>query len=187
MELSKARDIADQVIERLRPHCERVQIAGSIRRGKERVKDIEIVASPLLYHEADLLGEQVTVNPFERYPWGYLGYVMKNGTRYKQIALAGFSGQVEAISLDLLIVLPPAQWGVIYTIRTGPAEFSHWCVTQRKKGGGLPSNCVVKDGGVHRVGDHRSPLQLIPMTEELEFLDFLGLGWVEPGERKPRW
>ena len=48
MELSKARDIADQVIERLRPHCERVQIAGSIRRGKERVKDIEIVASPLL-------------------------------------------------------------------------------------------------------------------------------------------
>lgn len=108
MELTKARDIADQVIERLRPHSERVQLAGSIRRGKANVKDIEIVASPLLYHEADLLGEQVTVNPFERYSWGWLGYVLKNGPRYKQLALAGYHGQTEAIYLDLFIVLPPA-------------------------------------------------------------------------------
>ncbi len=175
---SRARALAEEIIEELRPYCERIEVAGSVRRGKAQVKDIEIVALPLITYETDLLGNPVEVNPLERYPWRSLGKVIKNGSRYKQLEL------YEAeIKLDLFIVLKPAQFGVIFTIRTGPAEFSQWCVTQRRKGGGLPSHCAVHEGGVYS-GDDKKP---IPMPEELDFLDFLGLGWVEPGERKKKW
>jgi DNA polymerase/3'-5' exonuclease PolX len=183
MKLYEARRVAEDVVRRLKPHCEQIEIAGSIRRGKADVGDIEIVAAPLMSYQNDLLGDPVPVNPLEHYPWSSLGECIKCGPRYKQIRIptdATITG-TSWINLDLFIVLPPAQWGVIYTIRTGPVEFSHWCVTQRKKRGGLPSDCTVRDGGVYR-GD-----QLIPMADELDFLDFLGLGWVNPSERKARW
>lgn len=46
MNLDYAKQIAEALIEELRPYCERISIAGSIRRGKQEVKDIEIVAVP---------------------------------------------------------------------------------------------------------------------------------------------
>lgn len=44
MKLEAARRIAEQLIESMQPYCERVMIAGSIRRGRAEVKDIEICA-----------------------------------------------------------------------------------------------------------------------------------------------
>lgn len=41
--------IAERVKAELEPHCERIEIAGSIRRKKPEVKDIEIVAIPKPY------------------------------------------------------------------------------------------------------------------------------------------
>jgi hypothetical protein len=70
------------------------------------------------------------------------------------------------------------QFGVIMVIRTGPADFSKRIVTPRYHRGCLPSDCRVEDGAVWH-GD-----QIIPMPEEIDFLEFLGLGWVEPKERK---
>jgi DNA polymerase/3'-5' exonuclease PolX len=84
------------------------------------------------------------------------------------------------IKLDLFIVLPPAQWGVLFAIRTGPADFSHWIVTKRSAGGRLPSNCRVRDGQVFRNG---LPL---PMPEEADFLRLLELEGLAPAEREAR-
>ena len=178
MKLKEARNIAGLIIADLDKYCERIEIAGSVRRGKAEVKDIEIVAMPRLRYEPQLLDVIVEIDALDGYPWRSLGKVIKNGPKYKQLEL-----HAAEINLDLFIVTPPEQWGVIMVIRTGPAEFSQWCVTQRKKGGILPSNCQVKDGGVYRNGDSRP----ISMPEELDFLDFLGLGWVNPSERKGRW
>ncbi|MES1181962.1 MAG: hypothetical protein ABUL44_04115, partial [Flavobacterium sp.] len=49
MEYSKAKSIADKAILLLKEHCIRIEIAGSIRRKKSEVKDIEIVAIPKPY------------------------------------------------------------------------------------------------------------------------------------------
>jgi len=49
MNLTEAQRIAQIVKSELSPHCERIEIAGSIRRGKPEVKDIEIVAIPKPY------------------------------------------------------------------------------------------------------------------------------------------
>ena len=42
----------------------------------------------------------------------------------------------------------------------------------------MPSDCCCKDGAVHDKSG-----RIIPMPEEMDFLNFLGLGWIEPEER----
>ncbi len=44
--LADVRPVADELVARLRPACERLEIAGSIRRGRPAVGDIELVAVP---------------------------------------------------------------------------------------------------------------------------------------------
>ena len=46
MKHADALTIALGLVERLRPACTRIEIAGSVRRGYAEVKDIEIVAIP---------------------------------------------------------------------------------------------------------------------------------------------
>jgi len=186
MELVKAKAIADYVVDVVSPFCDRVKIAGSVRRGKAEVKDIEIVAIPRPC--VDLFGAPTSG---ETELDGMLRFLveqgemslLKNGPRYKQAVLTpeGYPGGKAGINLDLFLVLPPAQWGVILAIRTGPADFSHWMVTPRCKGGGLPSEYQVRDGGVYLDGS------LIEMPGEADLFKLLGMDWVEPGERQAGW
>jgi DNA polymerase/3'-5' exonuclease PolX len=159
MEFLKSRAIAEKVLDLLAPQCVRAEIAGSIRRGEPEVGDIEIVAIPNDFADALL----PTLLPGASF--------MINGSRYKKILLP------EVILLDLFLVRPPAQWGVLFTIRTGPADFSHWIVSKRSAGGRLPSNCRVQDGQVFRNGES------LPMPEEEDFLRLLDLEGVDPAER----
>ena len=40
--------------------------------------------------------------------------------------------------VDLFQVVGPDQWGVLYAIRTGPGDFNHLLVTNRRFGGACP-------------------------------------------------
>jgi len=173
MELREAYDIALYLKTCLSPCCERVEIAGSIRRLKATgVKDIEIVAAPSYMDRLDLFGNVVeTVSMLDFMDWEHLGHVIKGGDRYKQVAL------IAGINLDLFIVLPPAQWGVIMTIRTGPAAFSKRVVTQKCKGGLMLDGSYVRDGAVYCKGE------LIKMDEEVDFFNYLGMRYILPEKR----
>ena len=46
MELEKARAIASEVVKRLSPYCQRIEVAGSVRRKKAQVNDIDLVLIP---------------------------------------------------------------------------------------------------------------------------------------------
>jgi len=50
--------------------------------------------------------------------------------------------------VDLFAVLPPAQWGVIYAIRTGPGDFNRLLVTSQRYGGACPLDRKVAGGQV---------------------------------------
>jgi len=163
--LETAEQIAQKYIERLAPFCERIAIAGSIRRRKTEVGDIEIVALPKPF--VDLFGN---VNGFHD-PMLPL-WTNKNGRRYKQYALP------EGVNLDLFIVLPPAQWGVIFALRTGGAEFSRKLVTPMPFGF-LPREYVIKDGAVRRADTG----EIVPTPEEEDFLSLCGISEVKPNER----
>ena len=46
IELGRARKIASAIVEKLRPYCSRIEVAGSIRRRKEWCNDIDLVLVP---------------------------------------------------------------------------------------------------------------------------------------------
>lgn len=184
--LAEAERLAAQVVGLLAPACERIEIAGSIRRRKPEVGDIEIVCVPkrdaptihdlfgtrkdgplvnlldalcISLHARDVLGHRPDKNGRPAF-----------GERYKRLTFEG-------VGLDLFSVLPPAQWGVLYTIRTGPAEFSHRLVTPRLQGGWMPSGMRVQDGALWDRG------AIVQTPEEADFFAALGLEVVPPEQR----
>lgn len=59
MELEKARAIAEELKELLAPVCEQIEIAGSIRRRKPDVGDIELLCIPRFEADINLLDKEV--------------------------------------------------------------------------------------------------------------------------------
>jgi len=195
MKHEAALKVAESLVGHLRPACVRIEIAGSIRREKFEVKDIEILAipdlSPLPKPKAEF-GKPIPM----KYKTALDQLIAKmaadgdirfgkNGDRLKSFYL-GCAG----IQVDLFLVLPPATWGVLKVIRTGPADFSHWCVTRKRNGGALPNNFRVQDGAVWEGPLKTKSLigeRLIGFEDETDFLRFLGLDWIEPRDRIARW
>lgn len=175
--LGAARDLARRMVEELRPGCQRIEVAGSIRREKPQVKDVEIVLVP----EPEAGASLWTVGgptPVEAVVQGWLdtGRMIpggRNGPRWKTLAVA----LRPDVKLDLFIT-PPESWGLQFCLRTGPAKFSRALVSTRAKGGLLP------DG--HRVQERRVWQGDIPLSlpEEIDFLAFCGVGWIEPSDRR---
>lgn len=182
MNLETASRIANDLCRRLEPACEQLQIAGGIRRRKTEPHDIELVAIPRFTPVDDLFGDTrgqvnlLDVCLVDMLDNGFLQPGPKNGPRMKQ-----FKVPQSGIMVDLFVVLPPAQWGVIYAIRTGPAHYSHWLVTQQAKGGPLPDDAYVQDGTVWYDG------QPLPMPTEASFFAFLGMQVPDPAQRHPAW
>ena len=59
MELEKAKAIAEQLKELLAPACERIEIAGSTRRQKPDVGDIELLCIPKFVNGVDMLDREL--------------------------------------------------------------------------------------------------------------------------------
>ena len=194
--LSEAAQLAAEVVDLLAPSCERIVIAGSIRRRRPDIGDIEIVCVPIITREEvqeSLFGDTTTVETNRLN--NRVGLLLArddlalrldknsrpaNGDRYKRLAYKGFA-------LDLFCVLKPAQFGVILAIRTGPANFSHNLVMNRRYGGLMPNHMFCKDGQLWQVSadaewsQHTAtPLET---PEEADLFRQLGLTWIEPWER----
>ena len=163
MELEKALKIAEQVREQLSPHCERCEIAGSVRRRRAHVKDIEIVAIPKPY-DVGLFesGIATVVNRWKKVK-GELP------CKYTQRILPG------GIKLDLFFATPD-NWGLIYAVRTGSALYSHNILANRWVKFGYKS----KDGILERNGKKYF------IREEMDLFKLLGLPWVWPQDRQLR-
>lgn len=160
---TEAHAIALAVLEELKPHCIRAEIAGSIRRKKESIGDIEIVAIPKLYVTGT--GENglaLVVNKWEKVK----GNMEYGKTKYTQRILP------EGIKLDLFFA-DEANWGLIFAMRTGSADFSHkvladgWCRRGFKSVGGY----ITRDG------------ERIDVGEEIDLFRISGVLYKEPEDR----
>ena len=157
--LSEAQVIADRIVESLRPYCDQIAVAGSIRRQKPEVKDIEICCIPKQEPSGALeLFQQKMVR--DR---GFISSVMtmeiikgdpETGKYVK-------CQHPQGIKLDLFIA-KPSNWGIIYMIRTGSADYSKMMMWKLKQAG-----YPVIDGFVHHQGkvidtpDEKSVFSLI--------------------------
>ena len=167
MNLDLATKIAERIRTKLAPHCERIEIAGSIRRRKSEVGDIEIACIPKTYETGMFFGGDTVVDPefcalVERWP----AVKGKPTGKYMQRVLP------EGIKLDIFIA-HPENWGLIFAIRTGSAEYSHRVLASAWVRAGYHSIDGMLVQGFHR----------IEVREERELFDLIGLPWADPWER----
>jgi len=159
MLLTEAIPIANKLKSLLEPYCERIEIAGSIRREKEIVKDVELVLIP---KNANKLFNVLGLHLLKTI--GSIRY-LKNGDKYKQFFYLG-------IKIDLFVACPD-NWGYIFAIRTGSAEYSHntLAVGWVKKGFKGEDGFLTKNGAV------------VPVKEEIDLFNLIGVEYVSPKER----
>ena len=187
--MSTIQELAQELLEELRPGCERIEIAGSIRRGELEPKDIELVAIPRItgtiggsdffgnlidadvHNELDELVNDMVRKPLDDQPWHMDSILRRNGLKYKRLR------HVDAnVCCDLFIVTPET-WGAQFAIRTGPADFSHMLVTRA-----LRLGMKQEDGRLWRI--HRDDTKTVIETpEERDYFAALGLPWIEPEMR----
>lgn len=171
MELKKARLIADGLVTRLRPWCKRLEIAGSIRREKPEVGDIEVVCIPRKI-EGSFFGDLVydpqfsrTVKNFGRHIKGDLD----NDFKYAQIEIEHIYGK---INLDLFVA-NIKNWGYIMGIRTGSSDFSKNILAS----GWVRAGYNGIGGMLTKAG------RPVEVREEQDLFNLIGIPFVEPKDR----
>lgn len=170
MKLEQARAIAEDIKAALKPYCERIEIAGSIRREKPEVGDIEIVCIPKMVLTDDCI--MFPVNDMKRHPGFIAGIdnykIIKGKASGKYACRLHPSG----IQIDFFMA-EPENWGYIFAIRTGSARFSHEIL----------ANTWVRKGFKGSNGMLTKGDKAIPIYEEEELFEILGLEYVEPRNR----
>lgn len=180
MEYQKALEIAFGVFVQLELYCEKIDVAGSIRRMNPEVKDIEICAIPKPY-EIGLFesGFATIVNQWEKVK-GELEY---GKCKYTQRVLP------QGIKLDLFMPHDFDYYRQL-AIRTGSADYSHqviangwlklgWCGSD--KGLRKQSDCIrVKDKWKCENADCELP----PVwKDERGFFNWINVPYIEPQYR----
>lgn len=173
IELAVADLVVEWARERLARYCVRFEVAGSVRRRKATVHDIEIVCIP-----------RPTKTGHRSVSWVLavtnLGRVVKGdpmGGKYIQILCRPFL--LDDLRKDIQVTLDvftatAHNWGLIYAIRTGSAAFSH-----RLARGWVRSGYNSVDGVLRRHTDGAS----IEMPEERDVFALAGLPFVAPQDR----
>jgi len=168
MDLKYAAWLAGHLVERIAPMVERVEIAGSVRRQRETVGDIELVARPHL--NRDLFAKEATPLLDDlRASLADIGTLVKNGDRYIRLHLTKADQYV-----DIFLVWPPAAWGSILAIRTGPADLGKYVVTRCRD-----FDIMHADGRARHI--HTG--ELVPTETEEQFFSIAGLECVPPEKR----
>lgn len=182
------------LISLLTDSCERIQVAGSVRREKAEVHDLEIVAIPKPTRHLDLLGNPIpgkatpldetlaTLMQTDSYWWDE--HVKRNGPRYKRF-ITSFGGTLGAVDLFLA---DSENFGNQLAIRTGSASFSRWFMTARSMGGGMPWGMRQADGYLwQKMGASQSHYPTgyvkVPCATEEDFFRAICIPMLDPKER----
>ncbi len=101
MLLEQGQRLASAIIDKLKPYCERCDVAGSIRRKKHFVRDIDLVLIPS--------------DPWHLYPAiAGLGQLTAKGGKVQRVICNG--AQVD------IYFATPETWATLFLIRTGSKE-----------------------------------------------------------------
>ncbi|MFX1476938.1 MAG: hypothetical protein ACFFCI_02290 [Promethearchaeota archaeon] len=180
LELAKKR--ANNIIGSLAFGCQKIQVAGSIRREKSEVGDIEIVVIPKItidkiqsglgkFFDLPMTNE---INHLER----RLNFMYKaeefkfgkNGNKYKELIFPDFK-------VDLFIA-NEQNFGLILMIRTGPANYSKNFMVELNRRG----QYKVKDGFLWKI-QSENVYTKVNVPNETILYETVGFHYLEPKER----
>lgn len=175
----RAEIVANTLVALLESATSRIEIAGSIRRGRPDVGDIELVAVPIREtiqdgmfgtREANRLTERVNDLIGSRL-LGSHPTDPKRGDRYSKLIEPRTGLQLDLFSATA------ETFGLIYLIRTGPADYSRRFVTD------LRSRALhVANGELHRgsLGCGSAACEVIPTPAEADVYAAAGWRFVRP-------
>lgn len=167
IELKQATTWAEYIKAELQPWCDRIEIVGSIRRGRPQVNDIDFVIRP-----KDKNAEGVKARCLRKSP-----QVLINGVQ-NFVFLVGHNVQIDIFfarpTVRELFGRQPGNWGSLMVCRTGSKEFNIWMASQAKMQGlhWDPYQGVERDG------------VMLPCEEEADVFKAIGVEWVNPERRE---
>ena len=166
MKLELAEKIAINILDKLSPHCEQVIIAGSIRRRKPEVKDIEFVLLAKPYEVGFFQnGIADAINSFK-----FIKGILP--CKYAQRSVSvGLHGPYEEIKIDFFFA-DEFNIGWIKALRTGSKEFNFKYLAEGKARGYEFNNGYIWSKGKK---------MLVPDEENLYLR--LGMKYVNPENR----
>ena len=176
-----ALSVADEIVARLKPARERIAIAGSLRRLKDTVGDIEILYVPRMTTRQDGLFDEKIVSVAEEVIDGLLdkSYFQKRPSKtgvYTWGMANKFGFHVDSdIPVDLFST-DSARWWVSLVIRTGSKE-----TNLRLTMGANKLNRTLNAYGIG-VTD-RLTGEVTPARSEQDVFALCGVPWLEPRHR----
>ena len=165
--LATADEVAAKVVKLLKPHCERIDEAGSVKRRRPTIGDLEIVCIPKPYDPSPLFcsGIATVVNQWEKVK-GELP------CRFTQRVLPW-----HGMKLDLFMPHPDG-YGLQLAIRTGSADWCRTVLAPAWVRAGYRS-----EGGLLR---RSSDGAICPTPTEEALFRMIGLPWVDATAREVR-
>ena len=181
--LAEATEVAEELITLLRPNCERIEVAGSVRRQKARVGDVELLAvsktSPsylnvrpdrprLEYVHLDARVLELITKDILRYRLNKKG--SRTYGRLNKLLVHVPSG----IGVDLFSTTTE-NWGMSLVVRTGSASF---CIQVMSRLKALGHSGHAYGGITLKSGEE------IDCPTEEEVFRILGWAWMDPQQRE---
>ena len=166
-----ARAVARKIVEELRPACDRIEIAGSLRRGNPAVHDIDLVLLPKAATEGFSLGGST---PLEE----LLGALIVRGSLASvrgRDKVKCFVATKTGIPVDLYVARRET-WATLLLIRTGSKEHNIRLARRAKELGMKlrASGDGIEDGHA----------DVLKVDAEEDVFRILGLAYLAPENRK---
>ena len=188
--------------------CERMEVAGSVRRGVKDPHDLELVYIPhTLPGPRQIVMELGTCAEVPPRPvhnltearisrlvalgwWAWDTERPCNGPKVKRLVRDvedpnwwQHKWEETARVVIELYRADRLNWGYILALRTGPVEFVKLLVTKRSKGGAMPSHLRVEGGYLRAVRKDPRDGDVVPVAQEEEFFRQVGLPCWIPEDR----
>lgn len=173
--------VAAELVQQLRPCAERIEVAGSLRRGKAEVGDVELLFVPKKAGKRDeLFREYYDAADAALFRWSLEGVLSKRPSKVgvftwgpeNKLAVHVASGiPVDFFSTDSL------RWWNALVVRTGGKQNNLLITTTAQRQGWT---FEAYGAGFHKLSD---PAERHDTTSERDVFEFIGLKYLEPEDR----
>ncbi len=170
MKIKTATRLAATIRTKLAPYCDRVEIAGGIRRGNVRGMDlIDIVAISKLEMQPDIFMQMQPAGRNRLFRYIRNAYDVTQGGKDGQKQVTFMVCDTIAVRISLAT---PETWGYILALKTGPPGLSKALVIKLKKAGYEPAGgMLLRDS------------KMVPVPAEHNLFAMAGVRYVSPAMR----
>lgn len=179
MQLDRADRCAAALLSWLIPHCVRIEIAGSVRRRKSVVNDIDLVVVPNVTEERDLFG-----NPQRRRNATWME-IERRCTAERWAVICAGANIVSFVAADVRVDVywsTESTWGTSLLCRTGSKEHNIWFAKFAEARGAKwhPGDGLYRDGRIYSQSEEQlyevlGMSMIPPEKRELHLLPYAGL------------